>query len=121
MNVLSKERILALRDECKTKFSRTGGPWLDVEKFAHAVAEAAIAAYHERRGMSGWHPIETAPKDGAEFLAYGKAGTFITAWRPDQCKGFGVIDSCCGYYEDCEPTHWRPLPPPPASITGDQP
>jgi hypothetical protein len=66
--------------------------------------------------VSDWQPIETAPKDGTEILAYSPrdyAGIFKTAWRPTDCPGWGSIDSCCAYYVDMEATHWMPLPEPP--------
>jgi len=77
--------------------------------------------------MSEWQPIETAPKDGAEIIAYGtRRGAYgytddVKTWtgvrwgmvcdfshmawretkpRPQYCNGF-------------VPTHWMPLPKPP--------
>lgn len=57
-------------------------------------------------------PIETAPRDGTPFLALNGEGWFITSYRPQFVggSGFGVIHSCCGYYEDMAPSHWVPLP-----------
>ncbi len=65
-----------------------------------------------------WRTIESAPKDGSEFLAWPcstekgnivvKAHWYVhpsvQAWLTDE------ID--CGDYE-FQPTHWRPLPPAP--------
>lgn len=67
--------------------------------------------------MSDRQPIDTAPRDGTEFLATDGARWFITAYLPAQCSGsgFGVIHSCCGYYEDAKPTYWMPLPVTPSS------
>ena len=65
-----------------------------------------------------WQPIETAPKDGTPFLSYrvlrshpdiasvrfwpdGKIGGLAGGWRYD-LNGNG-------------PTHWMPLPTPPAT------
>lgn len=68
------------------------------------------------KALLAWQPIETAPKDGTEMWAYSpKWGQYKTAWRPQDCKGWGCIDSCCGYYEDLAPTHWMPLPEPPSA------
>ena len=76
--------------------------------------------------MSGWQPIETAPKGGAKILVY----------RPDACAEWMRVDiahydSQKGYanprpfwnsltriwnvseLRKYEPTHWMPLPDPP--------
>ena len=67
--------------------------------------------------MSGWRPIETAPKDGTLILAYArrerKPHIRVTWWRTAK-DGAGYI----GWGEFNErywpPTHWQPLPDPPA-------
>ena len=60
-----------------------------------------------------WMPIETAPRDGGDFLAYSDTrkehgiGYFIT-------KPFPPSLICnTSYGESFNPTHWMPLPPPP--------
>ena len=59
-----------------------------------------------------WLPIESAPKDGTEILLYSLGDVGVCYWRDDEVmtgwtwglgKAFGL------------PTHWQPLPPPPAS------
>lgn len=55
-----------------------------------------------------WQPIETAPKDGADFLAYDGFEAIIAYWNsylrdyrdPHDGKIVGL-------------THWMPLPEPP--------
>lgn len=78
-------------------------------------AIAAIRALSSQPVADGWLPIETAPKDGTEFLAwpcntengvivvkaYWYVHPSIQAWITDE------ID--CGDY-DFTPTRWRPLP-----------
>lgn len=66
--------------------------------------------YTEVVEMSGWRPIETAPKDGRYILAYREsaAGIFIAKWCSD--KGFW-INTCTGWHD--LHTHWMPLPEPP--------
>jgi hypothetical protein len=71
--------------------------------------------------MSDWQPIETAPKDGTAILAYypDKAGftarqdvvpVFWSGW------GGGVWEnSTSGGKPFQQPTHWMPLPGPPAA------
>lgn len=60
-----------------------------------------------------WRPIETAPKDGTWFIAFGPAGTeivneppgcYIGHWKKGRkgWDGFGRVTSY--------PTHWMPLP-----------
>lgn len=75
-----------------------------------------------------WKPIESAPKDGTEFLGYaakkgkfdvcawvvgsinrksGEDGAFETVQHDSQ---YGPDDDEFGYWDA---THWMPLPPPP--------
>jgi hypothetical protein len=80
-----------------------------------------------------WQPIETAPRDGTQILMYGgKPGydydgaiepVCFTAWweqfrLPDRNGQTGMWRFCSydsGYYGEWEnPTHWMPLPAPPA-------
>lgn len=77
--------------------------------------------------MTGWQPIETAPRDGRWVLVCGgtPADDFsekrpaVAQWT-DDLNGrktewhwqFAWYDG--GYYGVYEsPTHWQPLPPPP--------
>jgi hypothetical protein len=64
----------------------------------------------------GWQPIETAPRNGTEFIAaYGRQGfvkqlvRFNTVWGHWESKG--VVTR--GF--ETNATHWMPLPPPPAT------
>lgn len=99
--------------------------WSEVE-----VACRAIVA--DRQGDQ-WQPIETAPKDGTEILGvfsrdygyqekptvYGpytvrfRDGKWVSSW-----DGSEVIRSQTDFgteYEDVmDPTHWQPIPAPPA-------
>ena len=62
-----------------------------------------------------WQPIETAPKDGTEFLAWDglmietcwfKDGVLLASWDNQRFS--------CDTDVDCDATHWMPLPEPPA-------
>ncbi len=61
-----------------------------------------------------WQPIETAPKDGAEFLAWGEYGDSalvfeLCRWSPEY--DWPVADD--GYHFIAY--HWMPLPEPPTA------
>lgn len=62
--------------------------------------------------MSEWQPIETAPRDGTPILAYNSMlGSYNTAYLNGEfpCGFWGRLGQ---WYP--QPTHWMPLPPPPA-------
>lgn len=84
-----------------------------------------------------WQPIETAPKTGRKVIAFylnsnGKTRTVMARWLTDEqaaetdADGVGLeggwyecIDNWSDYTEvaihEGEPSHWMPLPPPPAA------
>lgn len=81
--------------------------------------------------MSGWQPIDTAPRDETEIIL--RKGDRVTAgawieWSKSEAvfndrgdyMGQEEYDSGAhwaswdgGFCEDDEPTHWMPLPAPP--------
>ena len=64
--------------------------------------------------MSKWRPIETAPKDGARFLAYEPRHEYryYECWWEDDFRDWS------GWQDDFDsepkPTHWMHLEPPEA-------
>jgi hypothetical protein len=75
--------------------------------------------------MSEWQPIETAPKDGTEFISWlvndGRGWIeFRTRFDPDS-EAFQIYTRVDYDTDDWESgytaTHWLPLPPPPAGDT----
>ena len=57
-----------------------------------------------------WQPIETAPKDGTEFLAYDPdLGMVIASWVMNGWY-FNCFDGDGMGFYDQEPTHWQALP-----------
>ncbi len=69
--------------------------------------------------MSDWQPIETAPKDGTQILGFADGRMAVVQWWEDFRYWSLVV--CGAYADDGEwwPTHWQPLPEPPASPTPD--
>lgn len=79
--------------------------------------------------MMEWQPIETAPKDGTAILAYTNSEVLSLYWsdsiwaavnNPVQKQGGGWVQEVnrSDTYVYC-PTHWMPLPPPPALTPDD--
>ncbi|TWA71943.1 uncharacterized protein DUF551 [Azospirillum baldaniorum] len=71
-----------------------------------------------------WQPIETAPKDGTPVLIYGEnllvPGEMVVAVRSDEHDDLELWDVHDGKFgphrlRGPSPTHWQPLPPPPAA------
>lgn len=64
--------------------------------------------------MSGWQPIDTAPRDGTPILAYSPVmGTYNTAYqRNEPHEGDRFPCGFAGYLGKwfCYPTHWMPVP-----------
>ena len=64
--------------------------------------------------MSEWQPIETAPKDGSEILAFARGNRDfygVAQWAEAQA----AFNSVAGWFWTfaIRPTHWMPLPEPP--------
>ena len=73
---------------------------------------AELTAARRKLEAVTWQPIATAPKDGTEFLGFVGAsyqgGVVVIHWD----KNDGFIDWGADFWE---PTHWMPLPAPPAA------
>lgn len=79
--------------------------------------------------MTDWQTIDTAPKDGTHFLAFGGdqedvqyedetvTSPLVIWWDPDNGNGDWRFCSYDGgmYGEWKNPTHWQPLPEPPVN------
>lgn len=85
----------------------------------HAIMRAAIAAYE--RAM--WQPIESAKKDGTRFIVYtpercewckNGPGIYVVKWNTRD-GGFWNMGRTAETIIKMKhnPTHYRPLPPPP--------
>lgn len=72
--------------------------------------------------MSGWQPIDSAPKDGMPILVSAAGEICVAAWTEGfkeggwvgWVMGHGAV-ACEDDWYRVEPTHWMPLPEPPVS------
>lgn len=84
-----------------------------------SIYRALMEAKREERERDKWQPIETAPKDGTRVLAVGHRGSNIDVIEWGNGRYLGRVK---GYNQawvnnpgvEVNPTHWQPLPPPPA-------
>lgn len=87
---------------------------------ADPMVEKIILAYLNtaHSPAMGWRPIETAPKDGNPFLC-GWWNSERSYWYT--CKAHWANGAVDGGWDGARepfavhPTHWMPLPPPPAN------
>lgn len=68
--------------------------------------------------VSDWQPIDTAPKDGTRILCFWDGGCVITKWDERlRFAGWQMPPMMTVRAADRSawfPTHWMPLPEPPA-------
>lgn len=93
----------------------------------HAAIKGIEATGVERLTGEGWQPIETAPKDGTVFLAFTTEGVIGQAYAATEGHDGSFIHwegpysdglSCTLEHSIGAPTHWMPLPEPPALQDG---
>lgn len=76
------------------------------------IIHAALSALVSNKG---WMPIESAPRDGTDIIGLNEnQGVFryVCWWNPSH----GYF-TCTGG-DNCQPTHWQPLPTPPQDKKG---
>ena len=119
-NDLVSRALDNIRDLNMLPADENGHRWANSDLIDQEVmaGKLALRALTTEAG-DGWHPIETAPKDGTEFLiAYSdgtvRAGRYLDnshTTRPWQ----GVRPMYGAESAGRKITHWRPLPSPPAT------
>lgn len=62
-----------------------------------------------------WQPIETAPKDGTDILAWSPFGhgCLVVSFDDSETPGWPWLTLDGPNYAATTFTHWQPLPPPP--------
>ena len=64
---------------------------------------------------SAWQPIETAPKDGRDLLVFEGSGMCVANWDDWKQRNGQTAGWRDGQCYPVNPTHWMPLPQPPAN------
>lgn len=117
--------------ELEAKAKAAGPAWVKAGAWAETCVTPAevldlIRELREARAaVPAWQPIETAPKDGSQFLAL-RRGEISIAWvipRSDcEMWVFGKESAAAEYWPRHKPDHWAPIPAaldPNAIITRD--
>lgn len=84
-------------------------------KYIEPCEQAAWEAWQAARASSAaaqWLPIESAPKDGTEILGHTDVGALVLYWDTLSDNPERWSDGMSRYHR--MPTHWMPLPAPPA-------
>jgi hypothetical protein len=90
--------------------------WYGYDAAFRPIGEAAIAEITRLRAeRPGWRTMESAPKDGTkvDLLYRGDIRRTDAFWKED-AWWFGDDDDCFTTTGKACPTHWMPLPTPPA-------
>ena len=74
--------------------------------------ELAWQAARASSAAAQWLPIESAPKDGTEILGHTDVGALVLYWDTLSDNPERWSDGMSRYHR--MPTHWMPLPAPPA-------
>ena len=96
------------------------------QKLVAVLDEAAKPAPGGPKTREGWQPIETAPKDGRDFLVWNRENRVRKArWYERSSSDLGVSlyegDGVNSFKGGIQPTHWMPLPAPPEPTVPEVP
>jgi len=89
---------------------------LSWEEYERLYAAMLAAAPQPPVAMTGWQPIETAPKDSKARLVYCQENKCIFCVSYDARDGSWIYFGGGGTMFH-EPSHWMPLPQPPKEAT----
>ena len=103
------ELIEAVLIEAMSKAYSEVGQWTTPEHMPPALRKAIMTAITDAgyRIVPGWQPIETAPRDGTNVLAFWSDWGDCGVVRFDRGEWWAMM------HDVVTPTHWMPLPAPP--------
>ena len=113
--VVGREEVAAIIDKARRDFEREGPARSLDELWSRKAASEILALLpQEAAGRAGWRTIDSAPRDGTLVLLFGGLkGDYDWPY-------VGLFPKVAWYRvggrsnENAEPTHWMPLPDPPA-------
>jgi len=114
----TRKALLALKTAVEASKQMNGREYIDLGIQVNNALDRAAAALSSPHTESAkeWQPIETAPRDDRRILV----------WRPDEKDGHHFAHAGVDYWRlngwylsrrYQQPTHWMPLPAPPADST----
>lgn len=112
------ERALTAWENVYEGQCELGSPrWTDNREAAMAAAVAAIlAALRESGHLVEWRPIAEAPRDGTTINSFVPGIGVVSCYWQDDCWFQGWMNwSMRSDGWQVNPTHWAPLPVPPAT------
>ncbi|MDR5008255.1 hypothetical protein RGK87_04435 [Agrobacterium fabacearum] len=126
--VMANEKWKELDDAFSNFINGYGDPFKpkrnhekETERNVKALSEAFNAARSalsaQVQDVAGWQSIETAPKDGSQFLAFGIGGYFNCWWHDN---GYGEQYWMDDADSEPNPSHWMALPAAPAKQEGGE-
>ena len=117
MRTLTDEQVEQVRDAPEGLAAIIGGEisrdWADHFGADYNAYTAALALL-DAPEAEGWRPIETAPKDGTMVTLFPDFKGRVSQGRWFKGKRSGGRWATCPYNYVANPTHWMPLPNPPA-------
>lgn len=129
---ISKEAVEAAYEGFIAQLKKSGWTSCDSRYIAHEkrAIEAAITALLATGEVvvNKWQPIETAPRDGTVFVAVNARGDkwppnpYMLCFSTAEAEGITYTAEAgwkqVGHDWPSYPTHWQPLPKPPAQKEG---
>ena len=117
---LADARIADLEKELASVHERYDSTIEECNRFSAMYASAVQK--NKQLELATWQPIETAPKDGTQILVMGKKRQFVARFENNHWLHWKNLKA---RYWDMKshfinPTHWKPLGPPPAQGASDE-
>lgn len=118
--MIDEHELFEVVSQAMSEWKNTSPSAVDYKSCNRYITEKILSHSQKHKPVDGWLPISSATK-GDYILASYKLSVFIAVWSEERGEGVWLGDD----YKVLpnQPTHWQPLPPPPAALkpetTGD--